>query len=63
MLRLAQVVDGAWQIETIAEADTDAPFGQIVSLDIDSGGRPQVAYSIISSKGPLDGVVVYATRG
>ena len=51
------------QLETIAETSIDAPFGQIVSLDVDGSGRPHIAYSIISSKGELDGTIAYATRG
>jgi hypothetical protein len=63
VLKLAEPADGEWQLETIAETSIDAPFGQIVSLDVDGSGRPHIAYSIISSKGELDGTIAYATRG
>lgn len=62
VLRLAQQVDGAWQIETVTEA-TDAPLGQIVSLAGDDAGRPHIAFADVTDKDQLAGSIWYATRG
>ena len=61
-LRLAHLVDGSWQIETVTEAG-DVPLGQIVSLDIDDEGRQHIAFADVTDKGQLDGNIWYATRG
>lgn len=61
VMRLATRDEAGWRVETIAEAG-EVPFGQIVSLAIDAAGQPHVAYALVTSKGPLDGTVAYATR-
>ncbi len=62
VLKLAHVVDGSWQVETVTEAG-DAPLGQIVSLDIDDEGRQHIAFADVTDKGQLDGNIWYAARG
>ena len=61
-MRLAQPGDGGWQTETVTEAG-DVPLGQIVSLEIDGADRPHIAFATVTAKGPLDGTILYATRG
>ena len=62
ILKLAHLVDGSWQTETVTEAG-DVPLGQIVSLDIDAEGRPHIAFADVTDKDQLDGNIWYATRG
>lgn len=58
-LHLAVKYDGAWQTQTVVEADAN-PLGQIVSLAVDSDGMPHLVYSVITNKTELDGTVWYA---
>lgn len=62
VLRVAHLVDGAWQHETVTEAG-DVPLGQIVSLDVDDAGVVHVAFADVTDKGQLDGNIWYARRG
>jgi len=62
VMKIAHLVDGQWQVETVTAAGDD-PLGQIVSLTLDERGRPHLAFAEVSSRGPLDGTVWYATRG
>ncbi len=41
----------------------DRPLGQLVSLKLDTPGTPHLAFFEVTSAGPLDGLVVYLTRG
>ena len=63
VMKLAHPGEDGWENETVAEAAPDAPFGQIISLELDSADTPHIAFSTISSKSPLDGTIAYATRG
>lgn len=56
------VLDGStWDISVVANAG-DTPFGQLVSLKLDSNDRPHLAFFLATSRLPLDGVVMYATQ-
>ena len=58
VVRIARKVADGWELETVLESDPDtAPLGQIVSLKLDADDRPHLAYSVISDKNELDGVV------
>ncbi len=63
VIRVAHKVAAGWEIETVLESDpASAPLGQIVSLKLDADDRPHLAYTFITDKNELDGVVWYATR-
>ncbi len=54
------VWDGSdWKIDSVVDAGSKT-LGQLVSLKLDSQGRPHIAYFEVSSKGPLSGTVKYA---
>jgi hypothetical protein len=63
VMKLAQPGNSDSQIETVAESAPDAPFGQILSLELDGADAPHIAFATVSSKQPLDGTISYATRG
>ena len=48
-----------WQIETVVESSA-GDLGQLVSLKLDSAGNPHIAYFKVTSRGPLNGVIIYA---
>lgn len=58
-LRLAIWEGAAWEIRTVVDAGNRA-LGQLVSLKLDSGGDPHLAYFEVTSSQPLDGRVMYA---
>jgi len=62
VMKLAQLTGDEWRTEVVVEA-TDAPLGQIVSLELDAEGRPHIAFAEVTDKGKLDGSIWYATRG
>jgi hypothetical protein len=62
VMRLARLVDGEWQIQTVTEA-ADVPLGQIVSLELDGDDRPHIAFADVTNKSELDGSVFYASLG
>ena len=54
------VWDGSdWTIDSVVDAGSKT-LGQLVSLKLDSQGRPHIAYFEVSSKSPLSGTVKYA---
>ncbi len=59
-IKLAWRQGEEWQIETVLQAEDD-PFGQTVSLALDSGDTPHLTYYVATdlSEGGLDGVVFY----
>jgi hypothetical protein len=63
VMKLAQPGDGGSQIEVVAEADPGAPFGQILSLELDGSDAPHIAFATVTNKQPLAGTIAYATRG
>ncbi|MFQ5878915.1 MAG: hypothetical protein ACE5IZ_01910 [Dehalococcoidia bacterium] len=59
-MRLA-IWDGSqWQVQTVATSGQN-PLGQIVILKLDAQDRPHIGYAEVTSKDPLDGVIMYAT--
>jgi hypothetical protein len=61
VMRVAQLLDSGWLIETVAEAG-EVPLGQIVSLAVDAERRPHLAFAEVTDKGELNGSVWYATQ-
>ncbi|MFQ5934576.1 MAG: hypothetical protein ACE5KI_08045, partial [Dehalococcoidia bacterium] len=62
IIKLAYLKDFPhWQIETVATAG-DVPFGQLVSLEIDSDGVLHLAYTEVESRTSpgISGAVKYA---
>ncbi len=57
-IKLAWRQGDEWQIETILEAEGD-PFGQTVSLALDSNDTPHLTYFVATDLTNLDGVVFY----
>ena len=60
VLRLATFDGSTWQTQTVAQSGKER-FGQIVSLKLDALDAPHLAYATVSSKQPLDGLILYAT--
>lgn len=59
VIKLA-VFDGSkWQTSTVAQAGS-RPFGQLVSLKLDTAGAPHLAYFEVTNSQQLDGIVMYA---
>jgi hypothetical protein len=54
--------DGVWNVSDVATAG-DLPFGQLVSLKVDTAGVPHLAFTELTQNGPLNGLIVYATLG
>jgi hypothetical protein len=48
-----------WQVEIVAESPAE-DLGQLVSLKLDAGGDPHIAYFRVTSRSPLNGVIMYA---
>jgi hypothetical protein len=46
------------RIETVIQADGD-PFGQTISLALDSNDTPHLTYFVATDRTQLDGVVFY----
>ncbi len=53
---------GGWEIVDVASAD-ELPLGQLVSLVLDGGDVPHIAFYEVTNPNPLDGVVAYVTPG
>ena len=62
VIRYATRTDAGWDVEEIVTAG-DRPFGQLVSLRLDDAGTPHLAFTELTSTGPLSGLIVYLTRG
>ncbi len=61
LVKLARWNGAAWDVETVITArEQQRPFGQLVSLKLDSQDRPHLAWFEVTSTGPLDGIVMYA---
>ena len=61
-IRYATRTDAGWDVEEIVTA-ADRSFGQLVSLKLDDAGTPHLAFTELTSTGPLNGLIVYLTRG
>ena len=53
--------NGVWDVQQVAEA-ADRPFGQLVSLALDAADAPHLAFTELIATGPLNGLIVYASR-
>ena len=54
------VWDGSdWDIDTVVDAG-DRTLGQLVVMKLDSDDEPHLTYFEVTSKGPLNGKVMYA---
>ena len=62
VVRYATRTDDGWEVQDIVTAG-DRPLGQLVSLELDAAGAPHLAFFEVTNAGPLDGLVVYLTRG
>ena len=61
LVKLARWSGDGWDVETVITAqEQQRPFGQLVSLKLDSQDRPHLAWFEVTSSGPLDGIVMYA---
>ncbi|MFQ5947800.1 MAG: hypothetical protein ACE5KX_02940 [Acidimicrobiia bacterium] len=60
VIRYAIRTPGGWEVEDVAVAG-DHPLGQLVSLKLDAGGTPHLAFFEVTEPSPLNGVVVYVT--
>ncbi len=49
-----------WEIRDVASA-AELPLGQLVSLVLDAGDVPHIAFYEVTNPNPLDGVVAYVT--
>ena len=58
-LKLAVRNGSVWQTETVVDAGLQT-LGQLVSLKLDSEDHPNIAYFIVTNKGPLEGRIKYA---
>ena len=58
-LKLALWNGAEWEKETVVDAGLQT-LGQLVSLKIDSDDHPNIAYFIVTNKGPLEGRIKYA---
>ena len=59
VLNLAVWDGSSWQTQPVVDAG-DRRLGQVVSLKLDSGGHPHLAYFEVIDKSPQTGVVKYA---
>ena len=57
-IKLAWRQADGWRIETVLQADGD-PFGQTVSLALDSSDTPHLTYFVATDLTQLDGAVFY----
>ena len=57
-IKLAWRQADGWRIETVLQADGD-PFGQTISLALDSSDTPHLTYFVATDLSQLDGVVFY----